>query len=369
MKIGIIAFPYEGGKSGLWNHIKNIVEKITEIDQENEYYIFTHYDFKIRRKNVEQLLFKSNLINHPIINILWHRVYLPYAVKKLKIDLLHLPAGNRRLIFSKPCKVIATIHDIVPKYGILRAFYTKTILPLAIKNLDKVICVSKSTEKDVIEKWNVDKSITEILPNGIDLDLYNVLNKEISRGFVSEKYNISGKFIFYVSRLEHPGKNQVGLIKAFSKLKEEYGIPYRLVFAGSNWNGAKYIYRAAKKSRFSEDIIFLGFVPPEDLPYFYNTCDLFVFPSLYEGFGIPILEAFAAGAPVVCSNTSSMPEVLGDCGLVFNPTDPDDIAKKIHMMLNDSALREQCIRKGRERAKLFDWKNIARKTITIYESV
>jgi len=371
MKIGIVAFPFDKGKSGQWNYIKEIIKNISKIDKNNKYYIFTHYKFDINNKNFKQILLKSKLINNPLINILWHQTFLYYYAKRYKLDLLHLLVGNRRLMFLKPCKIITSIMDLSQynvkgKYNFLRMFYVKRVLPLLTKKIDSIICISDSTKKDVIKYWKLKNIPTRVIPIGLKYKKNLYFRKKIS---IQKKYHLVKDYIFYVSRLEHPGKNHMRLIKAYEKLRKEKNIKQKLVFAGSDWNGADKIYQAAKKSEFSKDIIFLGFVPDSDLPYLYKNASLFVFPSLYEGFGIPILEAMAYKTPVICSNTSSMPEVLGDCGLTFDPFNVDDINNKMKNILFDNNLKDKFIKRGFERVRLFNWKKIAKKTIALYNNI
>jgi glycosyltransferase involved in cell wall biosynthesis len=368
MRIGIVAFPFDKGKSGLWNYIKSIIENISKLDDKNKYYIFTYYKFNIHKKNFKQILFKSNWVNNPTVNMLWHQTFLPYFVKKYKIDLLHLPAGNRRLVLFKNCKIITTVHDlsqfnVKEKYDVFRMLYVKRILPLLTKKINKIISVSKNTKKDVVKYWKIKEDKISVIPNGIDF--FDKLDPK-KDNVVLKKYNLKKNFIFYVSRLEHPGKNHIRLIRAYERLRDNINIESQLVFVGSDWSGSKKVYEAAKKSEFSKDIIFLGFVPDEDLPYLYKNSSLFIFPSLYEGFGIPILEAMYYKVPVICSNVSSMPEVLGNCGLSFNPYNVNDIADKMKKILFDSKLRHKFIKRGLERIKLFDWKKIAQRTIEVY---
>jgi len=374
MRIGIVAFPFDKGKSGVWNYIANIVKNVVEQDKVNEYIIFTPYDFEFKNNNVREILFHKKYVNDPILNILWHQTYIPWAVKKFKIDILHLPAGNRRLTLIKPSKTIVTVHDLAQfhvdeKYDIFRMFYVKKILPLFMRGIDKVVAVSESTKNDILHYWDIKDVDITILPNGVTKN-FSVRNIDaVRQKEVLKKHRIEGRYLFYVSRLEHPGKNHIMLIRAFEKIKNELKLPHKLVLAGSRWRGAEKIYERAKASSFKNDIIFTGYVGEEDLPYLYKGADVFVFPSLYEGFGVPILEAMACGTPIVASNISSMPEVLGDCGLTFDPADLNDMAEKIQTMLTDQALKNNFIARGLERAKLFDWGRIARDMVKLYKAM
>ena len=175
-----------------------------------------------------------------------------------------------------------------------------------------------------------------------------------------QKYNISVPYILYTARLEHPGKNHVRLLEAFADLKRKKEIPHHLILAGSPWLGAEAIYAAARDLGISEHVIFAGFVPNEELPDLYAGADLFAFPSLFEGFGIPLLEAMASGTPVVASNVASIPEVVQDAGLLFDPSKTEEIQYAIARLSNDIDLRENLVELGLQQSQRFSWDDSAR---------
>jgi glycosyltransferase involved in cell wall biosynthesis len=180
---------------------------------------------------------------------------------------------------------------------------------------------------------------------------------------ISGKYNLPGKFILYFGTIE-PRKNLVGLIKAYETLRDEYKVnDYKLVIAGSRGWLDKEIYAVAKKSPYTRDIIFTGFVESSDKIYLYNLASLFVYPSFFEGFGFPPLEAMSSGVPVVCSNTSSFPEVAGEAALMIDPYNFSEIAWAMKEVLGDKNLRENLIQKGLAHAKKFSWDKCARETL------
>ncbi len=374
MRIGIVAFPHDKGHSGAWEYISNIVTSLEKADTENHYFVFTPHDFKFSNPNFTQILLRGAWINNQALNILWHQLYLPYAVMKFKIDVLHHLGGNRRGLLWKPCKVVLTINDlwqfhISGKYGRLRFFGIISLLPAYLRNVSRIIAISEATKKDIVKFLSFPASLIHIIPVGVE-DIFEKAGAEPgnTQGAL-ERYGLSGKYIFCVSRLEHPAKNHVALIEAFEALRRKTPIPYKLVLAGPDWNGAEVIKERARKSGFAADIVFTGHIPREDLPYLYKGADLFVFPSLFEGFGIPVVEAMASGTPVICSNTSSLPEVLGGCGLMFDPGNPAEIASCMNEMLTQPELRSFFVAKGLERAKCFGWEQIAVRTVEIYRSV
>ena len=176
-------------------------------------------------------------------------------------------------------------------------------------------------------------------------------------------------FILYTSRIEHPGKNHARLIRAFAELKRKERIPHQLVLAGTDRERADEVHRIAEESGFAKDILFTGFVASEDLPLLYQAADLFVFPSLYEGFGLPILEAMACGTPVACSRISSMPEVAGDAAVLFDPEEEGSIASAIRSIITGTDLRRDLAARGLERSRQFSWARTAAQTLGVIRSL
>jgi len=197
----------------------------------------------------------------------------------------------------------------------------------------------------------------------VDMDIYFPRSQRDCVNEIGTKYRIRTPYILYISRIEHPGKNHVRLIRAFSRLKSRTGIPHQLVLAGSDWTRAEEVHREADQSPFARDILFTGFAAANDLPLLYAGSDLFLFPSLYEGFGMPVLEAMACRVPVACSNLSSLPEVAGDAALLFDPYDEENIASVMETILTDALLRETLAEKGRKRAQGYTWETTARQTL------
>lgn len=181
-------------------------------------------------------------------------------------------------------------------------------------------------------------------------------------------HGLEKPFLIYISRLEHPAKNHVRLIEAFERFKLENDSAHQLVFAGADWNGAETIRARAAESPVKDDIIFLGFVPVKSLPLLYSGCDLMVFPSLFEGFGFPIIEALACGAPVICSNTSSMNEIASDLVPTFDPSNSEAIFQTLATTLS-KGLNDETRARGMEYAITFDWRKTARSVMEVYRSV
>jgi glycosyltransferase involved in cell wall biosynthesis len=292
--------------------------------------------------------------------------------KRRKYDALFLPAGNRRLPWKVPCPTVGTVHDfsslhVQGKYDWKRMFYIRQVLPPLIRNLTRVVTVSESSKRDIVEYAGADDSKVDVIYSVVDHDVYFPTDADEARADIAKKYGVTQPYILYVSRLEHPGKNHVRLIEAFDLLKQEHNLPHQLLLAGSDWNGAEAVHERADKSKFSRDILFTGFAPVSDMPAMFRGCEVFAFPSLYEGFGLPILEAMACGAPTACSNISSMPEVAGDAALLFDPYDVESIADSLAKYLLDAPFRSSMSQKGREHSLGFNWAETARQTMNILQ--
>jgi glycosyltransferase involved in cell wall biosynthesis len=270
------------------------------------------------------------------------------------------------------CKSILTIHDLAfeyfpecyPKESLS---YFKRWIPRAVHNTDRIIAVSENTKSDLVRLYNIRPEKIKVIHNGINMKIMKITTEErLWRRL--EDLRIPKQYILTLSTLE-PRKNIPVLLKAFQLLKEKHRIEHKLVIGGGGgWLYAK-VFEAVRGLELENDVVFTGYVSNEDLPYIYSGASLFVYPSLYEGFGFPPLEAMQCGVPTICSNTSSLPEVVGDGAITFDPKDPKDLAKKILDLLTDTALRTTLSLKGIKRAKRFTWERTVKETYDLYLEV
>lgn len=373
MRVGLITFGGDGGKSGISQYIIKLIEQFDALSHDIDFEVIAYEDersiFVPAGSKMETYCFGSKLRN-PVINLGWFQIGLPALCYKRGYDALFLPAANRRAPFWVPCPTVGTVHDfssahVTEKYDPARMFFIKKVTPILIRRLDMILTVSECSKADIVDFCNIPQDKVVVTPNGVDLETYSQGDKNAALEFLRAKYPIRSPYILYVSRIEHPGKNHARLIKAFNDLKSRSGMPHQLVLAGSKWSRAEEVYEVAAQSPYKDDIYFMGFVPGSDLPPLFRAADLFVFPSLFEGFGMPILEAMACGTPTVCSNISSMPEVAGDAALLFDPYDETSICDCMFKILSDTELASRLTQKGVERSQQFSWKNTAIKTLHV----
>jgi glycosyltransferase involved in cell wall biosynthesis len=370
-KILCSAMGYDGGKSGISAYMNEVIAGLSEdhcihlliLESEIE-------NFPLQESKNLKFIIYSDFYAKPLINMLWHLFFLPFTLNFKDYDFIYLPAGNRRLFCRNKIPTLVTFHDlsqfhIEAKYDKFRMAYIKKIIPYFLKKVDRIIAISESTKKDIVHFYKIDESKISTNHNGFDGKLYKSLSGE--REFIH--LPVKKKYIFYVARIEHPGKNHLNLIKAYELLPKNLKDEYQLICAGSSWNGADEVYAYAQKSPDAKNIHFTGFVDFSALPSLYKEASLYAFPSLYEGFGIPLLEAMGSGVPVVCSDRSSLPEIGGDAVLLFNPDEPEDICHKMQQVISDNGLKEQMISKGLERAKNFTWSRHCKQIIEEFEGL
>jgi glycosyltransferase involved in cell wall biosynthesis len=371
MKIGITTFGGDGGKSGISQYIIRLLRAFDAMHDGTEFEVMVYEDeqsiFVPASSSMKPLCFGGGLRN-PILNVAWHQAALPGWCRKRGFDVLFLPAGNRRLPLKAPCPTVGTVHDfssihVKEKYDPARMFYIKKVLPFLVRKLTLVLTVSESSKRDIVEFARVPEDRVLVTPLGVDRTAYYPRDRDLAQAGMANKYGTRPPYILYISRIEHPGKNHVRLIRAFSRLKARTRLPHQLVLAGSDWTRSEEVHREADQSPFARDILFTGFASGNDLPLLYAGADLFLFPSLYEGFGMPVLEAMACRAPVACSNLSSLPEVAGDAALLFDPYDEEDMASVMERILTDARLRETLAEKGWKRAQGYTWEATARQTL------
>jgi glycosyltransferase involved in cell wall biosynthesis len=247
-------------------------------------------------------------------------------------------------------------------------FFNRRIVPALIRRADHIITVSQYTANDIVNLIGYPRDRISVIYSGINQKSYFPVPADAARAALVEKYQLAAPFIVFVSRIEHPAKNHVRLIQAFERMKAAHPSDLKLVLAGADWNGADVVKACAAASPVSRDIVLPGFVPLSDIPLFYSACELMVYPSLFEGFGFPIVEALACGAPVICSNTSSMQEIAGDCVPKFDPLNIEELTGQMEAALKRGP-SEALSARGRAYADGFRWDQTARQVLDVYRKV
>lgn len=368
-KIFVSAMAYDSGKSGISVCINNVLRELAKGHQLEVAALRDDIELLPKSENIKYLKV-SSFLRRPLINMLWHLFVLPCTLSWKKYDFVILPAANRRLFQFYRKFTIAVVHDlsqyhVEQKYDCFRMFYCKKILPFYLKRVNRVVAVSGSTANDLERFWKIPASRITVNHNGFDGGRFN--SSPVDSSVILTKYNIKKKYILYVSRIEHPGKNHLNLIKAYEALPEKLQAGYDLVLGGSFWSGSEAVKEYAEKSRIRENIKFIGFVEHDDLPALYHAASLYIFPSLFEGFGLSLLEAMACGVPTACSSTSSLGEIAADAAVQFDPEQIDEICSAMQDILENPALRKQLVEFGFERLKMFDWEEHASELVELYE--
>jgi len=306
----------------------------------------------------------------PVVNICWHLFALPFHLLARGADVVFYPAGNRRVGWFPFIPSVGVVHDLSPlhvpgKYDRFRMFYLLKVLPLLIRRLDAVIAVSQATRRDLLDYAKVSAGRVTVIHNGIDHQRFNPGMRHRAKKLLHDKFNIPAPFILYTARLEHPGKNHIRLLEAFALIKRGGRLNHKLVLVGGHWNGAEKILERVRALDLDDDVILTGFVANEDLPSFYAAADLFVFPSLFEGFGIPVIEAMASGTPVCAADNSSLPEIIADAGLLFPAEDINAMRAAIEAILFDPGCQQELSAAGKRQAGKFDWRHGADRTYDV----
>jgi glycosyltransferase involved in cell wall biosynthesis len=373
MRIGIDARSVLKQRTGVGNYTYNIAKNLSRIDKENRYVLFYSHHKNVRsaipqfdNPNFETRYFR---IPNKLLNLMWGTFRMPKIDWLVgEVDLYHSPNYNLNILSRG--KSVITIHDL--NFLALRehSIYTaKWYYAYKIKNYahqaDDIIVVSENTKREVLKYLEVPEGKVHVIYNGYS-PAFRPLEESENTRKVLEKYRIKGDYILFVGTLE-PRKNIEGIIRAYhqSRAKDDY----LLVLAGGRGWKYKSVFGLLEELKLKNRVVFTWYVPESDLPALYNQSSLFVYPSFYEGFGIPPLEAMACGLPVIVSNTTSMPEVVGDAGLYVEPDDVEQIAHCIDKVLSDETLRNNMIKKGLARAKMFSWEKTAQETLRLYQKL
>ena len=373
MNIGISTSVIQRGKTGVAQYVFGLVRTLGREANEHGFFLFVLEEdlplFDFARKKFE-LVPVPEKFRPPLKNIFWHQTKLPRLIREKKIDVLHVPS-YRRLIWPQPCRLVATIHDLAPcslekKYDWARMFYARVIVKKLARRQNEIIAISHNTAWDIGKHFGIPTRQLNVIHNGIDHEQFFPGPMNEAKKLVAKRFDLRAPFFLYVARLEHPAKNHVRLIEAFNQFKTETKSNWQLALGGSDWNGAEKIHCTVRESPFASDIRCLGFVSADDLPNLYRAAEIFIYPSLYEGFGMPPLEAMACACPVIASTRGALGEVLGRAAHIINPESVATMAAAMKQMVGDEPLRERFRKDGLIRAKNFEWQKAAAATLEIY---
>lgn len=370
MKIGIDFRYYIGNESGVGTYSRGLIDALCKEDNLNMYYLLINRDMPLDYplklgKNFVPIIFKQK------VDIIWTQHVLPRYLSKNGLDAFH-GLCNFEIPIMKSCPCIITLHDLIPLLfpqlvPFKNRFLFNTLIKKAVKTADKIIVVSNSTKNDLINYLGIKEEKVRVIYNGVK-DIFNPIYDMARIQKVKDIYGIDGEYILFVGVIE-PKKNLQRLILAFKCLLERSEFKgIKLVISGKKGWFYKEIFAIIKKYDLSKHIVCTGYIPQEDLPVLYSGASIFVFPSIYEGFGLPVLEALRCGVPVICSKRASLPEIVGDGGYLIDPMDTDSIYYGIKKILEDSSFKDSLIKKGLTQASLFSWKYTALQTLEVYRS-
>jgi len=365
MRIGIDISVLAVDRGGPANYTRNLVSALRQVYPDHQYYYYAFGSQVGEKKTV------WNRIQNVVRDAFWTHSILPFKAWHDRVDILHMPAMNAPLV-NKSAQVL-TIFDV----GILRfpgffnywmRTYAQMMLPRIARRVDTVITISQAAKADIVQTLRLPASRVAVIYPGIEKRFLEPCSKarlEEMRG----KYALVQRFVLHVGVLS-PRKNIPRLLKAYHHLKRRGQVEHQLVFVGSRgWLDADVFHTIRELNLTDEEVRFLGRVPDDELPAIYALADLVVYPSLYEGFGIPPLEAMACGTPVVASNVTSVPEVVGDAALLVDPKDELALAEAMASVLSDHSLSERLKERGAARARQFRWERTAEQTMQVYQDV
>ena len=388
LRIGVDARFYGPVGKGLGRYVQEVVDNVLLINQDNgnefEFVVFLGPD------NFDQFACSNPLVSKRKIALSWYswreQLFFPFIIKKEKIDLMHYPHFNVPIFC--PVAFVVTIHDLIlTRFSSRRAsmlpasFYWlkqlayRLIIKIAVKRARRIITVSKFTKDDIVKQLGVSAEKIVVTYEGVaNLSLNKTPAKRVSviDTDILKKYDISKPYLLYVGNA-YPHKNLIKFLEVFNNLRLQHpDFNISLVMVGKDDYFYQRVKQTAKKLNLwhkgaaSSIVLFPGYVPDVDLEILYRRARLYVFPSLYEGFGLPPLEAMSQSCPVISSNQASLPEILGQAAAYFNPYDEKDMQIKLSALINDPDKRRELSLKGLEHIKVFDWYKCALETLGVY---
>ncbi len=373
MRVGVDARLMYFQPAGISRYTWHLLQAMAELDKDDEFIIFQH------RKHRTPLITQANFQRRTLYAPAHHRLEQVVLAGELylhPLDVLHftdfIPPLHRPPHFYAPFRTVITVHDLAflhyPHFltSISAAYYGQ--IDKAVVRADHIIVPSDHTRRDLIAQTGVPADKVSVIYEAANPG-FRPLPLEPTRTAIAAQYGIPERFALFVGTIE-PRKNLAGLLQAFQYLRQKYDVPgLGLVVAGGQGWLYEETLELVKTLKLEDVTFFLGRVPDEDLQKLYVAARCLVHPALYEGFGLPPLEAMACGTPTIVSNVSSLPEVVGDAGLLVDPRNPKEMAIAIHRLVTDDALHAELRDKGLQRAQTFSWEKAARKTLDVYRKV
>ncbi|MBI3115028.1 MAG: glycosyltransferase family 4 protein [Candidatus Kerfeldbacteria bacterium] len=379
MRIGIdcrsILNPDGGEFAGVGHYTYYLVKHLIQLKTEHEFVLF--FDYRMKREGTQE--FEADHVKIRYFPFSQYKKFLPFAYSHMlraavlltdRLDVYHSPTTAMPLTYPKT--TVVTVHDMAiyenPSWFPTRVFSTKMLVPQTLKRARKIIAVSKFTKQETQNLFSVPSRKIVVVNEGVDTRLLDLKDRHTD---VRKKFGLGKRFLFFVGTVE-ARKNLLGLIEAFDgllKAKPELLGECQLVLAGAIGHHGEEIVEKIQALKLQKRIRYLGYVTHNQKLNLMKAATAFVFPSLYEGFGLPVLEAMNLGTPVVTSNVTALPELAGDAAVLVDPANTVDLAAGIERVLSDEKLRQTLRTKGLHRAKAYGWSLAARETVGVYESI
>ena len=365
MKIGIDARPLSYQLTGIGVYLKHLLDEIQKIDNQNDYYLISNGPINYDLNNPRWFKIAGRL-DRKLLSTLWMQINVPFIAAKMNFDLFWGSRHHLPLLLSPGIKTVVTVHDIVNRLypgtmALPNLLVERLLMKLSLKRSDAILAVSCSTAADAKKEFGISANKITMVHHGTP-----VFPREPKCG-PEQSNDVPSKYFLFVGTLD-PRKNFERIFKAFKQLRPLSRGLHLVIVGGEGWKNRDFLEMASKHP-LKAQIHIPGYLPRNQLVSYYKKAICLMFPSLYEGFGLPILEAMSCGTPVITSDTSSMPEVAGDAALLVNPYDISAIADAMNNLMSDKQLRERLIYRGLERVKQFSWKKCAEQTLEVLNTV
>lgn len=368
MRIGIDLHAAEQDGSGNATYIRNLVRGLLALDRDNTYILYIldpNHVFCRELRMFPNACLRPLGVRTPILRVPWA---LARATRRDRLDILHVqfvaPPFHRG-------RLTAAIHDLgflhLPRtFSRFFNFRSRILVRLTARRAARVVTGSEFCRRDIARAYSIPPERIAVVPYGVEERFFEPGGPERGQA-AAKKYGVGRPYLLSVGRL-NPRKNLPALVRAFGRLKAETGIPHALVIAGKeDYDTARTVRDILAAG--SRDVVLAGYVDEADLPALYAGAEVFLYPSLFEGVGLPVLEAMAAGVPIVASNTSAIPETAGEAALLVDPMDEKALAEAAGRLLRDRTLKNDLVRRGLARARMFTWRETARRMLEIFKSV